>query len=131
MTIWLWIIGIFAFVWPVIVAWHFEKEVNRAIEINFKRYGQLHEYLEKQISAKISDLQEIVEHQDTLIALLWYKGLGLGYQERFGKAELAEFFHLRPNWYLDAMKSPGAYDTLCRYENYPWGRHAEWLRSED
>ena len=130
MAIWLWIIGVVAFTWPVIVMWHFEREANLALEINFKRYEQLHGCMHKQTAAEISDLQQIVEHQDILIALLWHKGLGLGDQEPFGIAELPEFFHSRPKWYLDATQSFGPYDTLCRNENYPWGKHAEPLHRE-
>lgn len=128
MTTWLWIIGIA--VWPVIVAFYLERRIDDRIQINFTRYGTMHERMDKAAENEISNLQAIVEQQDAHIALLWYKAFGLGHSEDYGRAELMEFFHSRPGWYLNAMESPGFYDTLCRYEDFPWGKDAEWLRRE-
>ena len=133
MSTWLWIIGVIAVTWPVAVNIYFERSISHNIEIDFRNHNQSHVLLDMgadDVRAKMNRLQTTIEQQDELIALLWYKVCGLGNAERYGKAELAEFFHRRPDWYVDAMELPGAYDTLCRYENYPWGKHAEWLRQE-
>lgn len=133
MTTWLWIIGIAAFAWPVMVAVYLEARLSKSVATIAVRSENSHsaDLQAKALGEKISNLQAMIEHQDALIALLWYKVFGLGHAERIGKADLAEFFHQSPGWYVNAMELPGAYDTLCRYENYPWGKNAEWLRRED
>lgn len=124
-----WIMVIAALVWPVIVALYFERRMDNRIQINFTRYASMHERMDTAAKGDISKLQTMIEQQDALIALLWYKEFGLGHTERYGRAELAEFFHSRPSWYVNAMEYPGAFDTLCRYEDFPWSKPAEWLRS--
>lgn len=133
MTAWFWIIGIIAIAWPVIVACYFESELNRVIQVNFTRYGTMHECMDKAVKDEISKLQSAIEQQDALVALLWYKEFGKIDPDSpsTGTADLVSFFGKRPIWYANAMEYPGVFDTLCRRENYPWGDHAEWLRRED
>lgn len=127
-TTWLWIIGLAALAWPVIVACYFERESNKVIQINFKRYGQLHECLEKQTAAKISDLQKLIEQQDALIAALWQKSFGFrGGEERHDSAELSEYLGLKPQWSAHRGEWAGPVDYLVRHEPYPWGTQAEEL----
>ena len=130
---WLWIIGITAVVSPVIAALYLEVRIDKRIQTNFTRYGTMHELMDNAVKSEISKLQAVIEQQDALIALLWYKEFGkIAPDSPYdGTADLVSFFGKSPIWYANAMEYPGVFDTLCRHENYPWGGHAEWLRRED
>ena len=128
---WLWIIGGVAVIWPMFVARHWGAISDRRRTVDRAEISEIVDFRAEKLRNEIIDLQAMIERQDALIALLWYKLFGSGLTESFGKADLAEFFHQSPEWYVNAMELPGAYDTLCRYGNYPWGKTAEWLRRED
>ena len=86
----------------------------------WKEFGRFEE-------SELNAMREVIEQQDALIALLWYKTFGHDREERFGDAELAKFFGTSPRWQLRAMEYPNVYDTLCKYKSYPWGTDTEWL----
>lgn len=127
MTIWLWIIGIAAFVWPVIVAYHFEKESNRAVEDSFKRYGKMHGTMEDRTAEKISDLQKLVEKQDALITALWQNSFGFYREDSYSEAELRAYLGVKPDWHPFTREWGRPVVYLVRYEPYPWGTRAEHL----
>jgi hypothetical protein len=126
-TIWLWVIGITAIIWPVIVASYFEREANNTIENNFKRYGQMHEYMEKQTADKITSLQEIIEKQDALITALWQKTFGFYREGPYDGSELPEYLGVKPEWHPFQREWAGPVVYLVRYGPYPWGKRAEHL----
>lgn len=132
MTSWIWIIGVAALVWPVIVALYLDGVLTKRINLLSERAenGHFADVRAKKFREEISKVQNAIEQQDALIALLWHKQFGeVEPDSRYcGRADLVSYFGHRPGWYAGAMEYPGLFDTLCRYEDFPWSKRAEWLR---
>ena len=128
MTTWLWIIGITAVVWPLIVALFLEIHIDKCVQTNFRRYGLMHEGMDKAVKGEISKLQMVLEKQDALIAALWQKTFGFYHGEvPYDSADLPEYLGMKPQWHAHQGQWAGPIDYLVRYEPYPWGTHAKKL----
>ena len=132
MTTWLWIVGVAALVWPIVVALRLDAIFTKHINLVAERSenGHLAGLRAQGLREEILKLQTMVEQQDALIALLWHKAFGQVEPEsaRSGTADLVPYFGQRPGWYANAMEYPGAFDTLSRYDDFPWSKPAECLR---
>lgn len=127
MTTWLWIIGVTAVVWPVIIAtyadWVNSKWINRVGAVSENK-GHA-DVRERSLRVEISRLQTVIERQDALIAALWQKTFG------FYRSELPEHLGVKPEWRPFQREWAGPVNYLVRYEPYPWGAHAENLYFPD
>lgn len=131
MTTWLWIIGVTAIVWPVIVALYLEAQIDKCIETNFRRYGTMHECRDKAVKSEISKLQTVLEKQDALITALWQKTFGFYSEGPYDVLELPEYLGVKPEWRTHQSEIWGPVNYLVRYEQYPWGTHADNLYFPD
>jgi hypothetical protein len=130
MTIWLWVIGITAIIWPVIITHIVEGHLHDRIEeINKWTQNKLAaEFWENSNQRKIKDLQEIIEHQDALITAVWQKSFGFYYgEDPYSGTKLSEYLGVKPQWHAHQSDWAGPVHYLVRYEPYPWGTHARHL----
>jgi hypothetical protein len=63
----------------------------------------------------IGGLQEVVEHQDRLIVILWHKVYGTLPADDKGWKQPKSYFNLFPKWRLHRSGL-----EMVRVENYPW-----------
>ena len=129
MTIWLWIIGIIAVVWPVIVALyldsHFTKHLNLLAERS--ENGHFADLRANEARQEIEKLQKILEKQDALIAALWQKAFGFESNGAYSGSVIPEYLGVKPEWQPFEREWAGPVVYLTRHEPYPWGAHAEPL----
>lgn len=129
MTTWLWIIGITAVVWPVIVAlcvdYVFTKHINRLSERS--ETSGFADQRAKALREEISNLQTFLEKQDALIAALWQKTLGFYREGTHDGSELPEYLGVKPEWHPFEREWAGPVVYLTRHGPYPWGTRAEEL----
>lgn len=129
MSIWSWVIGVLAIIWPVIIAYITEIHLHDRIE-EISRWSQsipAAEIHEKSTKREIKELQEIIEHQDALITALWQKAFGFHSEGTYDAPKLAEYLGIKPQWSAHHSDWPGPVHYLVRYEPYSWGTHAEHL----
>jgi hypothetical protein len=133
MTTWLWIIGITAVVWPVIVALFLDGVFTKHINLTAERSENSHlaGLRAKGLRAEISKLQTIIEQQDALIAALWQKTFGFYSEGAYDSPKLPEYLGVKPQWSAHNSDWAGPVHYLVRYEPYPWGTHAEHLYFPD
>jgi hypothetical protein len=135
MTTWLWIIGVTAIVWPLIVAHSLENHHFKNIEQDFINHDRTsHVWLNgnlETIRAHISETQKVIEQQDALIAALWQKTFGFYDDKSDSESELPEYLGVKPEWHPFQREWAGPVVYLVRYERYPWGTHAENLYFPD
>lgn len=127
--IWLWIIGVTAMVWPIVVANALQQEVNRGFAYEASCRLAINSALQT-AEARIVSLQHIIEEQDKLVAALW----AIAYHYRASEDEPfiycwelypTEAYGVSPRWvikvYSDSYEE-NRYrnDKLSRVGDYPW-----------
>lgn len=129
MTAWLWVIGITAVFWPIIVGVYVSYVRQRHCD-NVALYGEnrrVAELRENRLRDEVAQLQSTLEKQDALIAALWQSQLGFHRPEAYGALELHEYLGVRPEWHPFEEKYTGSAQSLRRCQPYPWQKHAEEL----
>ena len=129
MTTWVWIIGIIAVAWPVVVAFYLNGAFTNHLNLIAERSEKDHlsDFRAKGTQEEIIKLQELLEKQDALIAALWENAFGLhgdGYQS---KSTLPRHLGIKPEWYPFEREWGGPVVYLNRNSAYPWGTYAKSL----
>lgn len=130
MTTWLWIIGITAVVWPLIVGIFLDHaHTQLTIEMaTCKEDKDLSNSRANKFREEIAHLQAMTEQQDALITALWQKTFGFYHgEDRFDAPKLAEYLGVKPQWSAHNSDWAGPVHYLVRYQPYPWGTHARHL----
>jgi len=124
MTIWLWIIGIIALIWPIVLMLHvdydFMKKLKRegAFSVSYANASS------KRLREEISNLQSFIEKQDALIAALWEHSFDFQYDGGNSTPEMPTHLGVKPEWSTMGYE-PGVVEYIYRGEPYPWKTRAE------
>lgn len=125
MTPALWVIGIIAVLWPVVMCAVLEHRITNWVEqlTSYSENKKVAEAREVQTIEQLTSLQEYVAQQDRLIAALWYDRFGLDDDHD----ELKTHLGIRPNWYGHRPEWAGPIAYLTKYDRYPWGQPVDSL----
>ena len=138
MTKWIWIIGIAAIAWPMLLEHLGSSWLFRKVQGALLRVARAVDAKTNHCEERISQLSGIVEKQDQLIAALWAKTYGypaggggfVGENYVASSVEpMNEAWGVRPAWrvHLEALDE---YDSLARDVDYPWGKPDSLYRGE-
>lgn len=127
MTIWLWLIGAGAFVWPIIVAAFVYRDLDRQITRNARADAHMREQRAETRRLDLAKVHAVAEQHDALLAALWQRTFGFQCVNGLTWESLPAYLGVKPEWqgFAPELNRPVAY--LVRYDPYPWGSSAEHL----
>jgi hypothetical protein len=131
MTKWLWIIGVTAVLWPIVLEHLGSGWLHRKLSGVLIGVANAADTQASNSDKRISELNAIVEKQDQLIAALWAKTYGYPFGEggyvgdkyiASSKETLNEAWGVRPAWHVELNYVSDEFTRLTRDADYPWGK---------